>query len=461
MSRRQRPWHLVHHAADPVPADSNDVLDVASTVARLGQRLRQAHAELERIDQGSWKGDAAKRFADQADHVLDDLDKAALKYEDAAAALRAYARAVERPRLDSAEGVDDAVNADARIRSNQHSYLTGVHDPDPAQIADDEARRRRLAGARTDLAAAQRLVDGAVHELEVAAKAAAASIKQASAQIKDGHWDDIRGFVVKSLKIVLAVLTVVSIILVALAVLVASPVLAALALAVGIAILLVTAALYAMGEATREDMFWSVVGVIPFGRLAKLSSKLLGPFRYLSRIHVSETLRVAQATISRTTVIVGRDTVLIRRELLQITEVTHTIRATARTTDLLASSERALRPISGLLDAYSESAAVRDVIHGLRAVSNAHGLDQVRVIGGIVVGGTGALGELIPKLKDLSDLPDALDTLRGIDDLGDAAPSAHAQYEAFRDLLLSLPDTAAPRTGPGATVLSAPVMAAG
>ncbi|GAA5196507.1 hypothetical protein [Microbacterium jejuense] len=90
--------------------------------------------------------------------------------------------------------------------------------------------------------------------------------------VTDDWTDNLAGVV----DVVLKVLTWVGVALAIAALIIGGPILAALAAIVGVIALLGTLFLYAKGRKTLTDVAWAVVGVLPFGKLAKLGPLIKG-----------------------------------------------------------------------------------------------------------------------------------------------------------------------------------------
>lgn len=284
MSKRTADWQLVGHGDDPVPASQQDVEAVADVFSEQGQAMARAESTLTRISRlDGWCGEAATEFADQARDTRSALGKAATKYTDAGVALDRYADEVGRARTRTWTALTKADNADGIVRANQVSYTDDVADPSPDLLALERQRLARLRDATADLSSARAEVASAVSDLETAARTAAGKIRSASESFKDGFWDNVKGVSRKVVNILVDVLNVIAIVIaVAIVVLLvvtgAAPALLLLAsLVVGAAILMLTLAQAAMGDADEWDIAFAVIGAIPgggtFGKLAASATR--------------------------------------------------------------------------------------------------------------------------------------------------------------------------------------------
>lgn len=191
MSRRAGDWHLLGVDSDPVPASYVDVDAVADEYEDRGASLREAYSALTKLaDLDGWRGDAAEAFAETADDVLGDLEKATEKYEDAGKALRTYANDVLEARTKTWEALQDAEDADSRRRANDGDPLQGIDDPTPEQVDGAQAQSSRHTTAVNDLTAARAKLQTALSALDTAATACANKIKKASDKFKDRRFLD-------------------------------------------------------------------------------------------------------------------------------------------------------------------------------------------------------------------------------------------------------------------------------
>ncbi|MFF0725509.1 putative T7SS-secreted protein [Streptomyces sp. NPDC004134] len=125
---------------DPAPGDAHSTKYLARAIGRLAGELGTTAKELDRLDQGVWKGKAANAFSDHvADKVTPDIKRAHSSFEKAATALRRWsekmdgfqdeARALEREARRKQEAVGDA----------QRLLDAGKAAPFPGASADEKA----------------------------------------------------------------------------------------------------------------------------------------------------------------------------------------------------------------------------------------------------------------------------------------------------------------------------------
>lgn len=288
MTKRHERWDLVGYDSDPVPADQVDVHDVSRDFKQRGQVMSDAARMLKSYgNDENWIGKASEKFNEHADKRWSDLNKAASKYHDAAAALDSWADDVQTARDDTLEGVRAAELAEQQRASNQQNLLEGKTDPTDAEKDEQDARQRRYDNASGDLNDARNRVHRAVDQLGRDAKRTANRIKSASENFKDSWKDDIRD-VLKFVVFVLGVIAVViAVIVIALAIAVtfgAAGVFLGLALGtwalIGTGVSAIAAGLtylqYTSGDASKGDVALAIVGAIPLplGKAGLLISKV-------------------------------------------------------------------------------------------------------------------------------------------------------------------------------------------
>ena len=214
-----------------------------------------------------------------------ELKLAGERYKPSGTALVTYADALDGvqqqmrvivPRCQDAW--DDYQSALGRYQDANHPLPPGQAGTPPAgggQSPEQEAHDRDIRSALNraneaydEFVAEARNFDTQFETWEDAFEAASNGIREATdGGISDGFWDDVDGFVAG----VLVVLQWAGIVLAVLAFVIGGPIIAALGAIVAIASLVLT-----IYQKTRGDTGWlelglAIVGVIPFGSLAKFS----------------------------------------------------------------------------------------------------------------------------------------------------------------------------------------------
>lgn len=279
MTRRAGQWELLGHAEDPVPASEWDLQQAARRFDDRADDLEEAHGTLSRLSRlDGWRGKAAETFAEKADDVLADLDKARQKYADAGTALRTFAGKVDTARTRSWNALTEAVAADSAMRSNRPDPLAGVEDPTPEMCSAARAEGDRYTAAVCALGDARTALAEALDDLEDAARQCADDLDAASAVFEDSTWDDVKGAVRSISGILVQICDVLewvalglAAIALAIAIFATAPIwgtIAAVVFALGVvvaaAILVIRSSLVVSesGEATWADVAWDGVGLL-------------------------------------------------------------------------------------------------------------------------------------------------------------------------------------------------------
>ncbi|MEO3766323.1 putative T7SS-secreted protein [Streptomyces sp. B8F3] len=140
---------------DPAPGDAHSTKYLARAIGRLAGELGTTAKELERLDQGVWKGKAANAFSDHvADKVTPDIKRAHTSFEKAATALRRWsekmdrfqdeARALEREARRKQEALGDAQRL---LDAGKASPFPGASDDEKASDAQKKQQDKREKAA--------------------------------------------------------------------------------------------------------------------------------------------------------------------------------------------------------------------------------------------------------------------------------------------------------------------------
>ncbi|MEO3840296.1 putative T7SS-secreted protein [Streptomyces sp. B22F1] len=136
---------------DPAPGDAHSTKYLARSIGRLAGELGTTAKELERLDQGVWKGKAANAFSDHvADKVTPDIKRAHTSFEKAATALRRWsekmdrfqdeARALEREARRKQEALGDAQRL---LDAGKAAPFPGASDDEKASDAQKKQQDKR------------------------------------------------------------------------------------------------------------------------------------------------------------------------------------------------------------------------------------------------------------------------------------------------------------------------------
>lgn len=262
------------------------ILTRASEIEDLAEKMSRAARTLELFANGTvGRGASFEAIREQAKEVHGDLAVAADRYRPSGEALRTYAGA-----LSSVQGSTDWRVAGAErewpeVRAASQALLGAQQEvTEFDEAAENAPEGDEPAGSRPSSGAEQARFDSAVADWEAywsgydapvetfesAYSAAADSLEGSNENgVKDGFWDDAMPFI----EAMLVVLTVVGVILLVVAFFVTGP----LALLAGL-LSVVAGVLSLVGElgkmaAGRGDwgsVAFAAIGIIPFGKLAKL-----------------------------------------------------------------------------------------------------------------------------------------------------------------------------------------------
>ncbi|RAZ33040.1 MULTISPECIES: hypothetical protein [Microbacterium] len=286
-SREEMPSTPGRRRVRKIEGDPGAISARAADIESLGDKMARAAATLERFADGTvGRGESFEAVREQAKEVYEDLQTAARRYRPSGTALAAYATALSSVQADSDWRVDGAnrtwpeVNEASRALSgaeaDQHEFDTQERlHPDVEQTGT----RPSTAGAQAAFDAAVSsweaywgTYDAPVETWESAYDTAVNSLERTNADgVSDSFWDNSMPFV----EGMLTVLMWVGVALLIVAFFVTGPlallagVLAAVA---GVLTLLGEISRLAAGRGSWADVGLAALGVIPFGRLARLAS---------------------------------------------------------------------------------------------------------------------------------------------------------------------------------------------
>lgn len=421
-SRGYLQWELVGEGADPVPASGYDVRQVAKEFSDQGAQMEDAARLLRQISNLSgWTGKAATQLADKAQDTHGDLDKAASKYVDAGTALTSFADHVETARSETAAAVADAVEAEARRKSNSGNLLDGVADPTPEQITAQEERGEALEAANTAMTAARKRLTDALDILDSKAEQAAEAIRSASDNFKDSTMDDIKGAVSSALAVIVDALNVLAVIIavvvVVLLIIGTGGTFLAFLLAIspwlGAAIFALTTVQFLMGDKGVGDVILSAFGV--FGGVALVRGAAHAT-RTVAAVRAAQAVRVGSQARSNLSPLVRLARRIpfapVRNWALRVGDdaAAHAVRAFQAPLDQLSSTSRLVRGLQ--LD---ELVVARRQVNHLRTLDITpamhHSLDSAQRALRIATTGAGAQG--VSQGADLLGFPEALSNTVG------------------------------------------------
>jgi len=177
--------------ADPVPGDPYQVVRLSSSLRSVADGLKQQAETLRRLagDQ-SWEGESGPKFRATATDTANRLAKVYPRYEAAANALLGYESELAAAQATSLRALQEAKSAD-QARAAHERRLDELDRADQGDSPEHEAVSARLDDAGTQLAAARRLLESAVHRRHEAARAAASHMSRVMDHdgLQDGFLD--------------------------------------------------------------------------------------------------------------------------------------------------------------------------------------------------------------------------------------------------------------------------------
>lgn len=260
-----------------VEGSPGDIIARGGDILRLGQQMHSCADTLESIknealSDGSQKGQAIESLKESIGDSYKKLREAGDLYEPVGPVIQSYGEALEGAQPVINNSADDCVEKWAYYESLPghlagHSpapwELGGAFGPEPGSPqAEREAEQNQAKQAAYDawLASAQ-VFDGGYDTWEDAFDTAVDGVSDGlSGSIKDSFWSTLTD-----------ILEVAALIIAVAALIIGGPIAAAIALAVGAALLLTTIMSYMNGERSRKDIAFAAVGVIPFGKIVKVS----------------------------------------------------------------------------------------------------------------------------------------------------------------------------------------------
>lgn len=243
----------------------------------LGAEMRESAALLRSIVDGArGKGYSIEDLKDDVGDLHVDLGRAGERYEPSGRVLRHYGRTLGevQPTIDDVVETCDELWARYTAARDAHADAAArppAPDATPEQLSAGE---EAVAGLRSDreraydawLVEATRY-DAPYDTWDAAYETALSGLEDANERgVSDSFWDD----ALPVIEAISTVLAVAGVVLAVLAIVVGAPLFLLLGAIVGIAALATTIWKVARGRGGAFDIAMAVIGIIPFGRLAKL-----------------------------------------------------------------------------------------------------------------------------------------------------------------------------------------------
>lgn len=177
-----------HLGFDPTPGDVDRTRDLARQIGNLHTELTTTVTELDRLDCGYWKGEAAKAFIAHIDHDVTPLIKKAhdsfgkasdalARWADQLYGFQAEADALEREAATKQGALDHAKTAAGMSTGSDatpgvpHPSPEASPDPDPQAAADAKKKQQAVTDASSALDGVRHRADELHNRYTAAAKA--------------------------------------------------------------------------------------------------------------------------------------------------------------------------------------------------------------------------------------------------------------------------------------------------
>lgn len=291
-SSRYREEHMPHtdggRCVEEIAGSPATIRERSVEITELAELMKRAARTLELFADGTvGKGESFAAIREQAGEVHDDLSVAADRYLPSGEALATYASALTTAQNATGWRVSGAEREWIEVQERSRALLTAQNEQD---AFDSDAERlpdgEEMAGSRPSVGYEQSQFDSAVADweaywggydeptetFELAYNAAVTSLADVNKNgVSDGFWDDMMPFV----ELMLDVLFVLGIALLVVAFFVTGPLAllaGVLATVAGVLSLLGELAKMAAGRGDWTSVALAAVGIIPFGKLAKLGN---------------------------------------------------------------------------------------------------------------------------------------------------------------------------------------------
>lgn len=249
----------------------------------LGMQMRESAGILKAIADGAeGRGYSIERIRDNVGDLHEDLDRAGQRYEPSGKVLREYGEALVEVQTLLNTVADNCVELWATYETARGTYTDAADAPAPADETPEQATERAgdVADLRTsrDDAYDAWLEEATRYDVpfdtwDDAYENALNGLEDANERgVSDSFWDN----ALPLIEGILVVLAVAGVVLAVLAIVIGGPIIALLGVIAGIATLGLTIWKVAAGRGNGWDIAIAAIGVIPFGRLAKLGSVFKG-----------------------------------------------------------------------------------------------------------------------------------------------------------------------------------------
>lgn len=241
-----------------IPGDAADIAERGRAMVDLGDRMQRAANTLNHIASGTvGKGLSIDKLRESAEEVHTDLKIAGIRYSPSGAVIRDYGDALGEVQQPIRTLISNASGKWETVRSRSIALETATQAGDPT-----DSLQASFDTAYEDWVDESRGYDGYYDTWNGAYNAAVNGLEEANDNGAEDSWLDNSLPVLDALSLVLQV---VGVVLAVAACILGGPFILAAAL-VGLLALGVTLLRAAGGRADGADIFWSAVGVFPFGK---------------------------------------------------------------------------------------------------------------------------------------------------------------------------------------------------
>lgn len=273
------------HRVHVIEGDAQGIIDRGREISRLGRQMIGAAGVLSAIADGATeeKGRSIERIREEVGDAHEELSLAGERYKPTGTAMTTYGQALDgvqdklRPLVLEIEEAKRQLVAKMQAAADAQDTADDSADYDPTDDAAKGTHQANQWQAREAGIAAgnsQIYFDGLLDDFDAqwrvwdeAYETALNAIEDATeGNVSDSWTDNIADIV----QIVVDVVTVIGLVVTIAALVIGGPILALIAVALAVVVLLGTLILYDAGRASKGDLAWAIVGVLPFGRLGSL-----------------------------------------------------------------------------------------------------------------------------------------------------------------------------------------------
>ncbi|GAB2846548.1 hypothetical protein ACFQ0P_04725 [Microbacterium insulae] len=273
------------HRVHVIEGDAQGIIDRGREISRLGRQMIGAAGVLSAIADGAeeQKGRSIEKIREEVGDAHEELALAGERYKPTGTAMTTYGHALDgvqsklRPLVLEIEEAKRQLDAKIAAAEDAQETAEDSADYDPTDTTakgTHDADRWQAREAGIAAGNAQVYLDGLLEDFDSqwnvwdeAYDAALGAIEDATeGNVSDSWTDNIADIV----QIIVDVVTVIGLVVTIAALVIGGPILALIAVALAVVVLLGTLILYDAGRATKGDLAWAIVGVLPFGRLGSL-----------------------------------------------------------------------------------------------------------------------------------------------------------------------------------------------